>query len=382
MHGALLDSSTAAAFLARLGEHIEYNINIIDREGVIIASRDPTRVGDFHDAARQLVSSGASIERVEPGSGLPSGVRPGVNLPIVYKAETIGVVGITGDPDAVTALAYAVKTSLESMIELETWKDKALRRQDKKNLLANLILYDDDAPRSTVESLARKLGYEPGLPRAPIIMIPAEGLEPSDAIVSIKQGSWHGPQDMSFITSEGGILVFKSLSLGSDGLIASLESQIVAYVDAARHSSSAMRNVSAYVGAMQTDLGRYREAYRQTLWLVSHFPTAIDKPVFLFDHMFEYLTSRIKRSELVAALDATLALFPVDIVTDLGPSINALADSALNGKEAAARLGVHRNTLSARMDRITAALGRDPRNDPRMLDLLRLVIGYAQLKTS
>jgi len=382
MHGALLDASTAAAFLARLGEHIEYNINIIDREGVIIASRDPSRVGDFHDAARQLVSSGASIERVEPGSGLPSGVRPGVNLPIVYKAETIGVVGITGDPDAVTALAYAVKTSLESMIELETWKDKALRRQDRKNLLANLILYDDDAPRSTVESLARKLGYEPGLPRAPIILIPAEGVEPSDALVSIKRDSCHSPQDMSFITSEGSILVFKSLSFGSDGLLAGFESQIASYVDAVRHSISARRAVSAYVGAVQTDLGRYREAYRQTLWLVSRVRMASDKPVFLFDHMFEYLTSRIKRSELVAALDATLALFPIDIVSDMGPSINALADSALNSKEAAARLGVHRNTLSARMDRITAALGRDPRSDPRMLDLLRLIIGYAQLKTS
>ncbi len=382
MHGSLLDASTAAAFLARLGEHIEYNINIIDREGVIIASRDPTRVGDFHDAARQLVSSGASIERVEPGSGLPSGVRPGVNLPIVHKTETIGVVGITGDPDAVTALAYAVKTSLESMIELEAWKDKALRRQDRKNLLANLILYDDDAPRSTVESLARKLGYEPGLPRAPIILMPADGLEPTDALDSIKRGAWHGPQDMSFITSEGSILVFKSLAMGSDGLMTNFESQIESYVDAARRSIPAMHTASAYVGAVQSDLGRYREAYRQTLWLVSRFPMARGEPVCLFDHMFEYLTSRINRSELVAALDATLALLPMDIVSDMGASINALADSALNGKEAAARLGVHRNTLAARMDRITAALGRDPRNDPRMFDLLRLVIGYAQLKTS
>lgn len=382
MHGALLDASTAAAFLARLGEHIEYNINIIDREGVIIASRDPTRVGDYHDAARQLVSSGASIERVEPGSELPSGVRPGVNLPIVHKAETIGVVGITGDPDAVMALAYAVKTSLESMIELETWKDKALRRQDRKNLLANLLLYDDDAPRSTVESIARKLGYEPGLPRAPIILMPSDGMEPSDAIVGIKRGSLHGPQDMSFITSEGSILVFKSLSFGAEGLITTFESQIASYVDAARCSVSATRGMPAYVGALQTDLGRYREAYRQTLWLASRFPTTNQIPVFLFNHMFEYLTSRIKRSELVAALDATLALFPAGIVSDLGPSINALADSALNGKEAAARLGVHRNTLSARMERIASALGRDPRSDPRMLDLLRLIIGYTQLKTS
>jgi len=382
MREAFLDAATASAFLSRLGEHIEYNINIIDRDGVIIASRDPTRVGNFHDAARRLITSGASIERVENGLGLPSGVRPGVNLPIVFRAETIGVVGITGDPDVVTALAYAVKTSLESMIELEAWKEKALRRQDRKNLLANLILYDDDAPRATVESLARKLGYEPGIARAPIIFMPPQELDPADALAAIKRGSLHGPQDMSFTTSEGSILVFKSVCLGSEDLITGFESEIVAYVGAARNSMQAMRMASAYVGAIQTDLGRYREAYRQTSWLVSRFPHAGNETVFLFNHLLEYLSSRIKRSELVAALDAILALFPADIISELGPSINALADSALNSKEAAARLGVHRNTLAARIDKISRLLGRDPRSDPRMLDLMRLILRYAQLKAN
>lgn len=382
MREAFLDASTASAFLSRLGEHIEHNINIIDRDGVIIASRDPTRVGNFHDAARRLITSGASIERVENGLGLPSGVRPGINLPIVFRAETIGVVGITGDPDVVMSLAYAVKTSLESMIELEAWKEKALRRQDRKNLLANLILYDDDAPRATVESLARKLGYEPGIARAPIIFMPPPELDPADALAAIKRGSWHGPQDMSFTTSEGSILVFKSLHLGSENLITGFESEIAAYVDAARGSMQAMSMASAYVGAMQTDLGRYREAYRQTSWLVSHFPYYGAEPIFLFNHLLEYLSSRIKRSELVAALDAILALFPADIVSELGPSIDALAGSALNSKEAAARLGVHRNTLAARIDKVSRLLGRDPRSDPRMLDLMRLILRYAQLKAN
>lgn len=380
MREASLNAADAAAFIARLGEHLEYNINIMDREGVIIASRDASRVGSYHDAARRLIASGASVERVEDGPPLPPGVKPGVNLPIVYKSETLGVVGVTGDPDAVAALAYAIKTSVESMIELEAWKEKALRRQNSKNQLQNLLLYDDDAPRSTVEALARKLGYDPGVPRAPIIIAPPLRTEPADVLAAVKKNGGHGPQDLSFITSEGTILVFKSLRFGEDGFLRDYESAVRTYLEEMRASIRAQDPVAAWAGAFQTDLGLYRGAYRQALWLMDRFPGPGAEPVFLFDHMLEFMSSRIPRSEFFAALGSSFDCFPAGIIDELGASINALADSALNGKEAAARLGIHRNTLSSRLDRVAGILGRDPRRDPGALDFMRLLVRYYGLQ--
>lgn len=380
MREASLNAVDAAAFIARLGEHLEYNINIMDREGVIIASRDASRIGSYHDAARRLIASGASVERVEDGPQLSAGVKPGVNLPIVYKSETLGVVGVTGNPDAVAALAYAVKTSVESMIELEAWKEKALRRQDSKNQLQNLLLYDDDAPRSTLEGLARKLGYEPDVPRAPIILAPPSGTEPADVLSAVKKRGGHGPQDMSFLTSEGTILVFKSLRFEGNGFLDEFESGIKAYLELMRTTIRTPSPAAAWVGAFQTDLGMYRGAYRQALWLMDRFPGPGTGPVFLFDHVLEFMSSRIPRSEAFAALGSSLGCFPAGLIDELGTSIEALADSALNGKEAAARLGVHRNTLSGRMDRVAAILGRDPRRDPGALDFMRLLVHFSGLR--
>lgn len=380
MREASLNAADAAAFIARLGEHLEYNINIMDREGVIIASRDASRIGSYHDTARRLIASGASVERVEDGAQLAQGVKPGVNLPIVYKSEILGVVGVTGNPDAVTALAYAIKTSVESMIELESWKDKALRRQDSKNQLQNLLLYDDEAPRSTLENLARKLGYDPGLPRAPIIITPPPGIEPADVVAAVKKKGGHGPQDLSFLTSEGTILVFKSLRFDGDGFLDDYESGVRAYLELIRVSMKGHASVAAWVGAFQTDLGMYRGAYRQVLWLMDRYPVPGAEPVFLFDHVLEFICSRIPRSELFAALGSSLGCFPAGLIDELGDSVIALADSALNGKEAAARLGVHRNTLSSRMDRIAGILGRDPRRDPGTLDFMRLLVHYSGLQ--
>ena len=37
--------------------------------------------------------------------------QPGVNMPLKFKNEIIGVVGITGDPNKVTPLASLLKTA-------------------------------------------------------------------------------------------------------------------------------------------------------------------------------------------------------------------------------------------------------------------------------
>lgn len=378
-----IDAGTAATFVRRLGEHLEYNINIMDRSGVIIASRDPSRVGTFHDAAQRLVATGATQELVESGPNLPAGVRPGVNLPIVSRGETIGVVGVTGNPLEVGPLAWAVKTSVESMIELEAWKDKALRRQDSKNTLVNYLLHEENAPRSAVESLAAKLGYSPSIARAPLLLVPRQGTESALVLRAAKAGPLHGTEDLSWITPDGSILVFKSLSLGAGEILEAYSGQLRAYVEAARAVLGRTGGgLKAYAGAFQTDLGRYGLGYRQTLWLREHVPEAAAEAaagqglVTIFDHLYDFLMGLIPRAELVGALDAVAALLPQDTARSLRPWMDALSQAALNGKEAAARLGVHRNTFSARMEGLARLVGRDPRKDIRALELLSLLSRY------
>lgn len=379
----------AAAFLKRLGEHLDCNINIMDRDGVIIASRDPSRVGSYHESARRLVESGSSIESIEEGPSLPSGVRPGVNLPLLLRGETIGVVGVTGNPREVEPVAYAVKTSVESMVELELYKEKAMRRQDRKNLFVSQLVYESDAPRSQLEALARKLGYDPRAPRVPLILRPAPGVEPARALAAIKADGAHGAEDISWVSPEGSIVVWKRLDLGGEGLMESLRGQVEAYLRAARRAlgeapaagfSDATAPLAAYSGALQADLERYRGAYRQVLWLVERFPSPNEPLVSLYDHLGEFFASRVPRADLVDALEGLTALLPGDFRGDLRSSVEALFESAFNGKEAAARLGVHRNTLSARMERLNRVFGLDPRRDPRAREFLSFLVRYLELR--
>lgn len=82
----------------------EHDINFIDTKGIIFASTNPKRIGDYHEIGRQVAQSGKSIEVETDNSFL--GTQKGVNIPFLYKGEITAVIGITGIPKEVRKYAY------------------------------------------------------------------------------------------------------------------------------------------------------------------------------------------------------------------------------------------------------------------------------------
>lgn len=81
-----------------------HDINFIDTNGIIFASTNPKRIGDYHEIGHQVAKGGESIE-VETDNSF-TGTQKGVNIPFIYKGETIGVIGISGVPQEVRKYAY------------------------------------------------------------------------------------------------------------------------------------------------------------------------------------------------------------------------------------------------------------------------------------
>lgn len=383
-----LDAATAGAFLRKLGERLDYNINIMDREGVIIASRDPSRVGTYHAAARHLLESGSREERISPGDHLPEGTKPGVNLPLEVRGEVLGVVGVTGDPRVVGDLAQAVKTSVESMIELESIREAVLNRRTRKSSLMAYLLYEESVPESAVLALAGKLGYDPAIERAALLLRLPPGKGPEEALAQAKARGVHDAQDIASALPDGSLLVFRRLGTVKTGIpeecgpgiLASYRRELEGYCGAFSRASGIPR-VAGFAGSPQRDFSRYRGSYRQALWLASRVPVPVgDGPVLILDHLDDYFLAQTPRIVLDDALASISARVPADLRRTLAPTLEALEASGFNAKEAAARLGVHRNTLSARLARLSSFLGCDPRGDAGALSLARSVAAYLKLR--
>ena len=384
MEAVRLSSSIASGIIRILGESLEESISIMDRDGVIIASTVEDRTGTFHEVAHRLIAQGSKVACVTSGESSSPLVRPGVIVPITYRSETIGVIGIDGESEKIESVAQAVKTTVETMVDYELFKEHTLRRQDKKSVFLNYLLYEDEAPNAIVEGLALKLGYNPAVHRAPILIRMTEGIDAKAAIAALKHENNHSHQDISFATPDGALLIFKRIAFKDGGILSRYEEQTGEYardVSAALSSHGEQVLSRVCVGSYQNNLKYYRPAYRQILWLAEHisrFPPS-PVPVYFYDHVLEYITSRVPRSELCQIFGATVDLLQPDDLTMFRDSIEALMASAFNGKEAASRLGIHRNTLTMRIQRIGDLFGVDLRWDADARNFLSMLAQYLRL---
>lgn len=153
---SVLEPALAQKFIDKTARHLEYNINIMNDKGIIIASKDESRIGNFHEVAFKMLEGTRDTGVVtEPGKFL--GTKPGVNLFIDYKNKHVGVICVTGNPENVHAFANLVKTSMEAMLEYELQMDTERRRKDKTEQFLYYMLFDEDTDLGVAENMARNL---------------------------------------------------------------------------------------------------------------------------------------------------------------------------------------------------------------------------------
>lgn len=129
------------------------DINFIEPSGIILASTDARRTGEFHEIGQKTAAAGETIEVAE-GSSF-AGTQEGVNMPVFHQGVLTAVIGITGPPEQVRAFGYlAVRITLLLIREQEV-ADLARSRQEKiRYIVRSLIWPEGGASSLPAEALA------------------------------------------------------------------------------------------------------------------------------------------------------------------------------------------------------------------------------------
>jgi len=379
----MLNARLATVLVDKLSTHIDFNINIMDDRGVIIASRDRNRIGNFHAIAYRIIAGGEDIEILHADDNLPAGVKPGVNLPITHHGRTVGVVGITGNPDVVLNLAFAIKTSVESIYEYEMYKEKMARRQGIKNHFQSLLLSEEGADSTDIETVAEKLGYSNRCLRVPLLIRFADDAEVEEVLGVMKQLPIYSRQDISFVTLTHDVLLYKTVDSANGGTISAIRQTVESYVCQLRTALMSAVNLQndrtpvfhVYVGTVQRDFRYYRVSFAHAQWLMAH--AAFDVEIAYFsDYVYRFIQSTIPSSvfENIFAVTVECARESADSL--LAETVDALLLTNMSIKSAAATLGIHRNTMRSRMDRIGRQFGIDPLNNGRDREFLMCLGEY------
>ena len=124
-----LTPANAQRIADRIMEIVPYNINIMDSNGVIIASGAKNRIGTLHQGALKAIA----LQKIYQVDHDTSTERKGINLPIQYGGKILGVIGISGDPEQVMQLGMLVVTTAQLMIENDANNEKIAAEETRLN---------------------------------------------------------------------------------------------------------------------------------------------------------------------------------------------------------------------------------------------------------
>ena len=355
----------AQKFIDQITEYTDYNINIMDETGVIIASRDPRRVGTYHEAADRIIRGSEEVVSVEDEKIFP-GVLPGINMAIMVNGRKEGVVGVTGSPAHIREVAMITRLAIEAMLKYEKQQENLLLRQGRKENFFQLLVRVENADPNELRAAAQLLGYEESIIRVPILCRILDNTPADRILETIRSNDGHWIQDLSTILDDTHVLLFRTLRENRRGGAFSLRREILSYMNSTlrRMDRGGMKAVF-FVGTPQSAFTQYIYAYRHCKWLESRYrhltdPAGDDRVKFFYDKAAEYFYSVLPREELHRVFYQYGSQLQGDERKQLVDTVTALIETNFNLTEAAKALFVHKNTMMYRYNKIKDMLDIDP----------------------
>lgn len=164
-----LDAKIAEQIVQRTMQIIDYNINVMNAHGRIIASGDPARIGHKHDGAMLAIAKGENVSLDAAIAASLSGAKPGTNLLLYFQQQVVGVIGITGEPEQVSQFGQLVKMAAQLIIEqAQAWQSQQWGSRQREEFIVQWAQGSTDW--SVLSDWAQRLEIDLGLPRVAAVI--------------------------------------------------------------------------------------------------------------------------------------------------------------------------------------------------------------------
>lgn len=355
-----LDHDLAQDIVDRAMAILPCNVNVMDSQGLILGSGEPERINTRHEGAQLVLANGRIVELDGEAAKCLKGVQPGVNLPLMLDGRLIGVLGLTGDPQQLRTYGELVRMTAEMLLaQRHLQVEQQWRRQRCDDLLALLLGGSGDSPRLVDE--AQQLGLKPNLPRIPCLFElqsgpPAEAL--STWLMSRYPDSWCvSPARQSLLWCRPATMALDEVRL--------LE----------RLNGHGWRIERMALGNIAGSLLQLRQGYRRVRDLLAYGREVLpcETSLCLSRYRLPALLWRHRNDDaLTELLEPLQRIRAKDTSGQLLLTLRMWCAHDGQSQACAEALGIHRNSLRYRLERIAEFGGVDPL---RMEGMLSLYLG-------
>lgn len=362
----MLDAQVAQSIVDRTMSVLHINVNIMDAHGIVIAAGSRERVGSFHSTAQQVIQSGRKRVVTEEEAGRLEGVKPGITLPIQYKNQIVGALGMTGDPDVVEKYGELVTLSAVLIIEQAEMRERAfLEQRVRDNILLELFTGVAEDNESLFLQRAKVLDFDftgPWIVMA-VHLLPVRTMtefhhqQMKDRVESILSGS--GMKDLhSCFAKDTLALLWKTRAAAGRDILrryANSLSDLLSDVEA---------DIRLSIGGICND---WREisatfAFAERSLQITKRAKPAQRFIFAEDHCSEYILSQLsaeQRQRFCRIVLGGLWEQPEQKRMWLD-TLRTYYRNDMNVQKTADELFIHRNTLNMRLNKIAGLTGHVP----------------------
>ncbi|MGN7385506.1 sugar diacid recognition domain-containing protein [Sporosarcina sp. SAFN-015] len=149
------------------------NIPIIltDKSGIIIGSTDIKRLGSRHDVGVQVTKSGKTMFFSKERVALFNDVLPGIAIPLHFQQQTVGMLGLIGDPLLIERYVQFVQAHIE-MLLMESFRSNtvAMQMETMRDFIHRLLSYNKEENSQEILNFSKTLGFPLDLSRRCILL--------------------------------------------------------------------------------------------------------------------------------------------------------------------------------------------------------------------
>ncbi|KHA62093.1 XRE family transcriptional regulator [Vibrio variabilis] len=354
-----LNTLIARQIVERATKIIQFPVNVMDENGQIIGSSDPSRLHRTHEGALLAIHDNRTVEINKTVASTLNGVKEGINLPILHQELVIGVVGISGQPDEVRRYGELVKMTAELIVEQEAMMAQIQwNKRHREELLLQLI-QGSTLNENQLLSIAERLDLNLSQPRiaAAVKVIPKKGqpltLEHLQKLVHLLEYPERNNIVGIVSVSMNEVVVLKPVTL-VDGIWNHMEERRRVKKLLKRVEQESDFSIQIAMGQYFPGLAGLARSYDTAKATLDGAKQSKDAILFYQDHKLSVLVGGLKQDEWRQAqlLEPLVKLQQQDSKGTLLKTLRVFFDQDCDLAQTCAALHIHRNTLRYRLEKI------------------------------
>ncbi|UYO99346.1 helix-turn-helix domain-containing protein [Oceanotoga sp. DSM 15011] len=368
----LLDNNFFQRIVENIIKKLNYNVNIMDENGYIIASGNKERIGNFHEAAYNALKTNSKIIVYKNDLNKYVGSENGINIPFNFDGLISGVIGITGNPENLKGAGKVVKALLEIMLEQEILKETIFKEKNYKSYFLNELLNNNNKENlKNIINYGENLGYDMNKKKLPCIfelMNKGNFLYNNKRVVDIIINEL----EKEFIMKKeiiSDISDSKIIFLKNDDIFLKDFLSIINTLQDNLYKNYSIK-IKCYIYHKFVKIHDISNAYKELIYL---FSLKINHNIiYSKDYMIEIFYKNFDSQIIYEYFYEEIEFFLKN--PDLFETLNVLLKNNLNISKTSENMLLHRNTIIFRLTKIKDLIDLDPLNnhkDSMKFDLIK-----------